>query len=145
VTPRYLLDTSAMMALLLNEPGQERVAQLLRDAAEKRCMLYLCFISKMELEYTLLRLNCATAVQRMIAGLKALPMQVVPATDSLMSAAALIKLTQQLSLADALIAAAAQLVNATLVHKDPEFENLQGITQEWLPLKPKRKAPGKPG
>ncbi|MGC2166104.1 MAG: hypothetical protein WA632_08835 [Gallionella sp.] len=38
-------------------------------------------------------------------------------------------------LADAWIAAAALELDATLVHKDPEFENLPGLRKERLPYK----------
>ena len=37
-----------------------------------------------------------------------------------------------LAAADAWIAAAAQQVGATLLHKDPEFRAVAGLAQEWL-------------
>lgn len=42
------------------------------------------------------------------------------------------KARHSLSLADALIAAAAQQVGATLLHKDPEFRAIADLSQEWL-------------
>jgi predicted nucleic acid-binding protein len=52
----------------------------------------------------------------------------------MLEAAARIKATQRVSLADAWIAACAELEDATLVHKDPEF-GLLAIAQLQLPYK----------
>lgn len=47
------------------------------------------------------------------------------------------KAEYQISLADSIIAAYAFLYDATLVHKDPEFEVLTMVDQVKLPYKPK--------
>ena len=47
--------------------------------------------------------------------------------------AAAIKANNRLSLADAWIAASAELSGGILIHKDPEFESL-GLAQEALPM-----------
>ena len=46
--------------------------------------------------------------------------------------AAAIKACHALSVADAWIAAAAQQEGAVLVHKDPEFQAINSLDQEWL-------------
>ena len=56
----------------------------------------------------------------------------VPASEPLLEQAASIKARHSLSLADAWIAAAAQQVGATLLHKDPEFRAIANLPQEWL-------------
>ncbi|MGC2166101.1 MAG: PIN domain-containing protein [Gallionella sp.] len=56
-------------------------------------------------------------------------------SPALLERAASVKATHPLSLADAWIAAAALQLDATLVHKDPEFENLPGLSEERLPYK----------
>ncbi len=53
----------------------------------------------------------------------------------LLERAASVKATHPLSLADAWIAATALGLDATLVHKDPEFEKLPGLLEERLPYK----------
>jgi len=77
---RWLLDTSALLALRDNEAGAEHVA----------------------------------------------------ASDPLLERAAAIKACHALSVADAWIAAAAQQEGAVLVHKDPEFQAINSLAQEWL-------------
>lgn len=63
-----------------------------------------------------------------------LPIAVVYEEATLLEKAAEIKATCRLSIADAWVAASAELSKATLVHKDPEFEPLP-IPQRKLPYK----------
>jgi predicted nucleic acid-binding protein len=56
----------------------------------------------------------------------------VSCSDQLLERAAALKACHPLSVADAWIAASAQLQGAVLVHKDPEFRSLAHIAQEWL-------------
>jgi predicted nucleic acid-binding protein len=68
--------------------------------------------------------------------LKQLPIEVVESDEPLGLAAARIKASHKLSVADAWIAATAERLGATLVHKDPEFEALAGsIRLQALPPK----------
>jgi len=50
-----------------------------------------------------------------------------------------IKARYKISVADAWIAATAAVHNLTLVHKDPEFESLEGVSLLPLPYKAKKK------
>jgi predicted nucleic acid-binding protein len=63
-----------------------------------------------------------------------LPMEWVHESPELFERAATTNAEQRLSLADAWIAASAEISSAILVHKDPEFEPLP-IQQEVLPYK----------
>lgn len=58
-------------------------------------------------------------------------------TPELLQAAASVKARYPLSVADAWIAAAAEMTHSTLVHKDPESANVEAV-QEVLPLKAKK-------
>lgn len=58
-----------------------------------------------------------------------MPITRVESTASLSIAAAKLKAKHRISVADAWIAALAQEKNATLVHKDPEFEQIEGEFQ----------------
>lgn len=63
-----------------------------------------------------------------------LPIEWIYQHSPLLEKAAEIKARHPLSLADAWIAATAQLHSAILVHKDPEFAALDGL-QQILPYK----------
>lgn len=131
----WLLDTSALLALRDNEPGAERVAALLKEAAlgEQRC--YGCFMSLMEVYYRVWKDEGAEAGQQAYQSCLALPVEWVRESSVLLERAASIKANHPLSLADAWIAASALELGATLVHKDPEFEGLPDLLEERLPYK----------
>jgi predicted nucleic acid-binding protein len=130
----YLLDTSALMALRDDEPGAEHVAELLGAAASQRTLVYACFMSQMELLYRVWRDESEAAGRLALEQCLALPIQWVESNPQLLRLAAEVKATSSLSVADAWIAAAARLVGASLVHKDPEFAALDQ-PQDVLPLK----------
>ena len=123
-----LLDTSALLTLRDDEPGAERVEQALEQP--DRC--YACFLSRMEVLYRVLKDEGERGGRLAYEQLKALPLRWVEASEPLLEQAASLKALQSLSLADAWIAAAAQQVGATLLHKDPEFRAIVDLPQEWL-------------
>jgi predicted nucleic acid-binding protein len=65
----------------------------------------------------------------------ALPIRWVHESPELLQRAAAVKASHPLSVADAWIAASALELDATLVHKDPEFESVPGLLEERLPYK----------
>lgn len=72
----------------------------------------------------------------MIAWVKQQPVHWLHSDEALCSEAAKLKAAHKVSFADAFVAATAQRLNATLVHKDPEFDALEGvISLHRLPLK----------
>jgi len=123
-----LLDTSALLTLRDDEPGAARVEEALEQPG--RC--YACFLSRMEMLYRVWKDEDERAGRLAYEQLKALPLQWVEASEPLLEQAASIKARYSLSLADAWIAAAAQQVGATLLHKDPEFRAIANLPQEWL-------------
>ena len=123
-----LLDTSALLTLRDDEAGAGRVEEALEQPG--RC--YACFLSRMELLYRVWKDEDERAGRLAYEQLKALPLHWVEASELLLDQAASIKARHSLSLADAWIAAAAQQVGATLLHKDPEFRAIANLPQEWL-------------
>lgn len=131
----YVLDTSALLTLRDDEPGAERVVQLLVQAQRGEARVLGCFVSLMELLYRVWRDESEVAGRLAYEQCLALPIEWVHETPELLVKAAEIKASHPLSLADAWIAATAALAHATLVHKDPEFSVLS-LAQEALPPKP---------
>ena len=141
----YVLDTSALLALRDDEPGADRVAELLGLAQARKCVCQASFISLMEVMYRVWRDEGEALAQLAYTQCLALPVTWLHESPELLKCAAAIKAKYQLSLADAWIAATAELSRATLVHKDPEFAAL-ALPQEVLPLKaskPKKAAAGR--
>lgn len=122
----FVLDTSALLCLKENEPGASEVEAVLRRQG-KRGTVFVSFMSIMELAYILEQEQGEAAAREGVLQLKQLPLQVVESDEPLGLAAARIKAGHRLSVADAWIAATAERLGATLVHKDPEFDSLGKI------------------
>lgn len=127
---RYLLDTSAVLTLLEDEEGAERVETLLRQE-----QILLPFLVLLETYYITLQEQSEAVADRRYALLKQLPVIILWNMDEpTMLTAARFKAHHHISLADSLIAAFALRQEAILVHKDPEFEALAtSVRQEALP------------
>lgn len=128
----YLLDTSAVMTLLEDEDGAERVEMLLRDEE-----VLLPFMTLLEIYYIALREHSEDIADIRYAILKHSGATILWDVDEpLLLTAGRLKASYRLSLADALIAALAMRHQAVLVHKDPEMEALADLLQlETLPYK----------
>ncbi len=130
--PIYLLDTSAILTLLEDEAGAQRIETLLR-----REEILLPFLALLETYYITLREQSEDVADKRYALLKQLPATILWDVDepTLLTAGRL-KASHRLSLADALIAAFAVRHRAVLVHKDPELATLSNLVQvETLPYK----------
>jgi predicted nucleic acid-binding protein len=131
---RYLLDTSALLTLRDNEPGADQVAALLYEAQNGKYECLGCFITLMEIFYRVWKDENAQAGRLAYEQSQALPIRWLHEDQALLEKAAEVKATQNLSLADAWIAACALLQEAILVHKDLELVPL-ACEQLVLPLK----------
>jgi predicted nucleic acid-binding protein len=128
----YLLDTSALITLINDEPGAHRVENILR-----RGDILVPWIVLLELNYITRREHGEAEADYRYAVVKQLPVKILWEIDEpILLTAARIKSGYRCSFADALIAAYAILNNAKLLHKDPEFEQLGAeIQHESLPYK----------
>ena len=132
---KFLFDTSALLALRDDEPGAERVASLLQSAADDKIACYGCFISLMEVFYRVWKDEGEEAGRSAYHICQRFPITWLHESVPLLERAAELKARFSLSLADAWIAAATLELGCILVHKDPEFEKVPGLQQEYLPYK----------
>ena len=131
----YVLDTSALLTLRSDEAGASRIMTLLDEAASGGIVCYGCFVSLMEVLYRVWKNEGEAAGREAYQKCKSLPIEWIHESTELLERAAMVKATHPLSFADGWIAATALELNAVLVHKDPEFENLPGLKEERLPYK----------
>lgn len=136
---RFLLDTSALLTLRDNEPGVDRVAEVLRLASTGKTRCFACFMTLMEIHCRVWRDETKAAGQLAYQQCLALPIEWMSNSEFLLIKAAECKALYALSIADAWIAACASEQGAVLLHKDPGFKTLP-VLQEFLPLKPRRAA-----
>lgn len=128
----YVLDTSALFALIEDEAGADQVEQALRQATT-----LLPWPVLLETYYITLREEGQAEADRRMALIKQLGVIIVWDMDepTLLTAARL-KALHGISFADAIIAAFAMRMSGVLLHKDPEYEALAGVLAlEALPYK----------
>ncbi len=128
----YLLDTSAVLTLLEDEAGADRVQQILRSG-----QVLLPFVVPLEVFYVSVQERGERLGHVRYGMLKALRVvHVNEVTEPVVLMAGRFKARYPISLADALIAAFARCHDAVLVHKDPDYEVLrEGLRLESLPYK----------
>jgi len=152
--PGYVLDTSALLALLRDEPGAQQVLEILgsglagevheppfhygaedagNDAPAGAEPVLLPFLAVMELEYRAERLWGRYQAERLSALVRAWPVELVESSPLWRREAAAVKVSGGLSLADAWICSLAMLSSARLVHKDPEYDAVPGLDCLRLP------------
>jgi ribonuclease VapC len=133
---RYVLDSFALLAHLGNESGAERVRAVMQEASQEKCEVWMSLINLGEVAYIIEREQGLSRAQDALAAIQQLPVEILPATQDAVFAAAHLKAHYRLSFADAFAASAAQLHNAVLLTGDPEFDVLKTlIAVEWLPQK----------
>jgi predicted nucleic acid-binding protein len=119
------------MAVLKREPGADTVLSLIEDSEEGQ--LYVPFMTLMEVEYNLLRLLPIAKVEQTLGAISGWPIVVRESDPDWRGRAAALKAAGRLSLADAWIGSLALLLDAELVHKDPEYDAIPGLKALRLP------------
>jgi predicted nucleic acid-binding protein len=133
----HLLDTSALLAHYLAEPGAERVQALFENDA---VVAGVSILSLYEFELRLHQLGVEVATRLAeLSRYRALLNEVVDVDEAVRSEAIRLRTSAAAHVAamDVLIAATAALKDATLVHRDPHFTAIPPglLKQEILPAK----------
>jgi ribonuclease VapC len=131
--PHYILDAFAVTAYLENEPGAARIEKIIEDARAGKCSAYLSIINLGEVLYNTERKYGFTKAQETLGLIKEMPIEILPADNQTVLAAAHIKANYALSYADAFVVVAAHKINGIIMTGDPEFEEVTELAQiEWL-------------
>jgi predicted nucleic acid-binding protein len=123
----YVLDSSAVLSVVLDEPDQRRVVTVLDDARRGKSSVAIPFLAMMEVEYTLTRRLPTELVATSMRLVREWPVSVVESDPEWGQKAAVIKARGGVSLADAWMAALAILSGGILLHKDPEFDSVPNL------------------
>jgi len=134
--PTYVLDAFAFMAYLENESGAERVEKILQDVNNGKARAFVSIINLGEVIYNTERRYGLAKAQDTLALIQRMPVEVLPADNQTVLAAAHIKANHPISYADAFVVVAAQKLNGIIMTGDPEFQDITEIAQiEWLKRK----------
>src|SRR5258708_4408968 len=118
----FVLDSSALLTLIEDEAGADRVEDVLR---QQRAVLP--WVALMEVYYVTKQEQGQVEADRRHTLIKQMSAEILwNADEPTILLAGDLKASRRLSLADALIAAIAQQQGAVLLHKDPELAVLAG-------------------
>lgn len=119
---RFVLDTSALLAFMTGEKGAETVEKILSGKGNR---LFIPWAVLFEIYYVTKRTRGEKEADRRFVLVKELPaLTLWNMEEPDVLAAARIKAQFGISFGDSIIAAAALRLDATLVHRDPEYKRL---------------------
>lgn len=124
-----LFDSFAILRFFYQEPGAERVRELLQEAQNSDSSLMISAINVGELIYIVRRRSGDAAKLQMLVKLKNLGFTILPCPNELIFRAAEMKARFAMSYADTFAAASAIEHNATLVTGDPEFRQVEHLVK----------------
>lgn len=137
MTTTYVLDSFAILALVQQEPGGERVRELLVLARDGDVRLLMSLINLGEVVYQVERRFGSVVVNRLLNRLDRSPIYFLGANRARVLAAAHLKANHRISYADTFAAALVQEYGATLVTGDPEFRAFgDALPVEWIGSEP---------
>lgn len=133
--PSFVLDSFAFLAYLQDEPVASRIEKLLENAARGKCRLLLSLINLGELLYITERRGGVAKAQDALALIRQLPLEILPADEQIVFAAAHIKANYAVSYADSFVIAIAIQEDAIILTGDPEFQSVEDLVKvEWLQI-----------
>lgn len=133
---RYVLDTSALLTYIENEEGVKEVEDLLLKALDNENVLYISLVSCIEVFYITWQEQGKEIATERLKLIDDLMIIQEPVDSQLTKIIGEIKATKAMSFADCCIAGLAKFKEATLVHKDSEYEQIENeIKQLKLPYK----------
>jgi predicted nucleic acid-binding protein len=132
----WVLDSFAVLALLQEEAGSDKVLTVLQDAQAGSARVLMTWVNVGEVIYIVKRRWSKDKAHQVLGMLEATTLQIIDVDRALALGASAIKAANPVAYADAFAAALALREDATLITGDPEFRSLEDIIQiHWLPAK----------
>ncbi len=129
----YILDAFAFMAYFENELGAERIEQILKDVKDGKARAFISIINLGEVIYNTERKHGLSKAQDTLALIQEMPVEVLPADNETVFAAAHIRANHPISYANAFVIVAAQNLDGIIMTGDPEFHEMTELAKiEWL-------------
>lgn len=130
---QLVVDSWAILAFLHKEKTYEGIKAIFTEAHQKKTKLFLSIINLAEVYYKLIRSVGHEKSLLTVNSLKEIPMEIIPATDERVLAAAEIKGTYPISLGDCFAAALAMEKKAAILTGDREFKKVEKLVKiRWL-------------
>jgi predicted nucleic acid-binding protein len=130
---RYVLDSYAMIAYFEDEPGADRVAQVLKQLIKGKAKGFMSVVNWGQVYYNTMREQGVSEAEKVILQLDKFPIQIVDVNKELAYEAAKLKGEFRIAYADCFAVALSVRLNADLVTGDPDFKKLrERISIQWI-------------
>jgi predicted nucleic acid-binding protein len=126
VPDNLVLDTSAVMAIVLEEPEANTAEAAIRAALRRGAVLLEPLVVATEVEYLVIR-RYGDSGDGYLSRIQAWPTEVIESDEPWRHEAARVKAVGNISFADSWVAALGLLRGAPVLHKDPQFEGVAGL------------------
>jgi predicted nucleic acid-binding protein len=134
----YVLDTSAILRFLDNEPGATEVERLIKEAALGKVELLMSAANWAEVLFVLLKVHGQTVMQNVEDRLQSLPLRLIAVDPINARQAAEFRFKYKIPFADSFAGALALDTKSALVTADQDFRSVgNAIKVQFLPLKSK--------
>jgi predicted nucleic acid-binding protein len=128
-----VLDSFALLVFLFKEKGHQKLIDLFDAAADSDEPALIAAPNWAEVRYIVERKVGSARWHEVRTTLLALPLQIVPADQTLAETAGAMKTTKRMSLADCFAAALAQMNGVAVYTGDPEFKAVErDVEVVWL-------------
>ena len=130
---RYVLDSYAMIAYFEDEPGADRVSQVLRQLVQGKARGFLTVVNWGEVYYNTVREQGIAEAEKVILQMDKFPIQLVEVNKDLAYEAAKLKGKYRIAYADCFAVALSVKLDASLVTGDREFKKLkERVSIRWI-------------
>lgn len=133
---KYVMDSFAMIAFFENEPGADKVAEILHALIKKKAKAFMSVINWGEIYYNTMRVQGIKEAEDIITQFKKYQIQLIEADQELTYEAAKLKGKYKIAYADCFAAALSSRLKAQVVTGDPEFKKLDHqVSVQWIDTK----------
>jgi len=134
---KFVFDACALIALLADEEGADKVEYILRKAETDDCLIYMNKINILEIYYWVYREESKEKAEKVLEKILSLPIIVIETfEDNVFKEAGRLKATYRMSLADSIALAEAKIRNAEILtsyhHEFDVVEKKEKIKFYWI-------------
>lgn len=130
---KYVMDGFAMIAYFEDEPGADKVAEILGVLINRKAKGFMSVLNWGEIYYCTMRVQGVEAAENVLTQFNKYPIQLVEADQGLTYEAAKLKARYKIAYTNCFAAALSLRLKAPVVTGDPEFGKLEDeISIQWI-------------
>lgn len=130
---KYVMDSFAMIAFFEDEPGANKVTEILDALMKQKAKAFMSVVNWGEIYYNTMRVQGIEEAEDVIKQFNKYPIQLIEADQALTYEAAKLKGKHKIAYADCFAAALSLRLKAPIVTGDPEFKKFDDqVSIQWI-------------